>query len=237
MDIKKPTQLATLKQWLSGSRYLLCVDLEATCDDFPLGLSPCEQELYELQVKRDEMETIEVGAVLLDLHNGCVVIDEFSRFVRPILHPRLTMFCQELTTISQSDIDQAEGYAEVAAQLQKLLGPYKQDGGVQWCSWGDYDRKQLQADAERLGCPAMLDPDSHTSLKRWHWKLYACRGMGLRPAAESLGLEWQGTYHRGIDDARNLAAIVRHMIKSADAVTPDFMTTRDQPEDQQRDAF
>lgn len=213
MDVKKPTQLAALKQWLEGSRYLLCVDLEATCDDYPPGLSPDEQALYELQVKRDEMETIEVGAILIDLENSCSVVGEFGGFVRPVLNPKLTTFCKELTTIEQSDIDQASGYAEVAEQLQVFLAPYKEQG-VQWCSWGDYDRKQLLADAERLGCPVMLDPERHCSMKRWHWKLYACRGMGLRPAAESLGLEWQGTYHRGIDDARNLAAIVKHMTLS-----------------------
>lgn len=213
MDVKKPTQLAALKQWLEGSRYLLCVDLEATCDDYPPGLSADEQAMFELQVKRDEMETIEVGAVLIDLENECSVVGEFGSFVRPVLNPKLTTFCMELTTIEQSDIDQASGYAEVAEQLQVFLAPY-QEQGVQWCSWGDYDRKQLLADAERLGCHVMLDPERHCSMKRWHWKLYACRGMGLRPAAESLGLEWQGTYHRGIDDARNLSAIVKHMTLS-----------------------
>lgn len=237
MDIKKPTQQAALKQWMTGSRYLLCVDLEATCDDYPEGLSPEEQELYELQVPRHEMETIEIGAVLLDVENGCCVVAEFAEFVRPVLHPKLTGFCQDLTTISQADVDQAEGYAVVAEQLQAFLKPYQEQGGVQWCSWGDYDRKQLVADAERLGCPAMLDPGRHCSMKRWHWKVYACRGMGLRPAAESLGLEWQGTYHRGVDDARNLAGIVRHLFRSSNGVTSDFMTTRDQPESEEREAF
>jgi len=214
MEVKKPTQLAALRHWLSGSRYLLCVDLEATCDDYPPGLSPEEQAFYELQVPRNEMETIEVGAVLLDLQAECSVVVEFSRFVRPLLHPRLTSFCQELTTIHQGDVDLADGYALVAAELQELLSPYNQDGGVQWCSWGEYDRKQLVTDAARLGCAPMLDPDKHCSMKRWHWKLYACKGMGLRPAAESLGLGWQGTHHRGIDDARNLAVVVKHMAQS-----------------------
>lgn len=213
MDVKKPTQLSALKQWLEGSRYLLCVDLEATCDDYPPGLSADELALYELQVKREDMETIEVGAVLIDRENGCSVVGEFGSFVRPLLNPQLTTFCMNLTTIEQADIDLACGYADVAKQLQAFLAPY-QEHGVLWCSWGDYDRKQLLADAERLGCPVMLDPERHCSMKRWHWKLYACRGMGLRPAAESLGLEWQGIYHRGIDDARNLAAIVKHMTLS-----------------------
>jgi len=214
MEVKKPTQLAALKQWLSSSRYLLCVDLEATCDDYPEGLSESERELYQLQVLRHEMETIEVGAVLLDLQSDARVVAEFSSFVRPVLHPRLTTFCAQLTTIDQTDIDGAPGYADVAGQLRAFLAPFDAEG-IQWCSWGDYDQKQLLADAQRLGCDVMLDPAAHASIKRWHWKIYACRGMGLRPAAESLGLQWQGTYHRGIDDARNLAAIVQHTLCAA----------------------
>lgn len=213
MDVKKPTQLAALKRWTEGARYLLCVDLEATCDDFPAGLSDLEQERYPLLVPRDEMETIEIGAVLLDLHSGAQV-GEFGSFVRPALHPQLTPFCCALTTIEQADVDCAAGYAEVAERLQAFLAPYAAEG-IRWCSWGDYDRKQILADAQRLGCEAMLDPSLHSSIKRWHWKVYACRGMGLKPAAEALGLQWRGTHHRGIDDARNLAVIVQHMLSAA----------------------
>ncbi|PBK49101.1 exonuclease [Pseudomonas syringae pv. actinidiae] len=213
MEVKKPTQLAALRQWLEGSRYLLCVDLEATCDDYPEGLSESERELYQLQVPRDEMETIEIGAVLIDLHRAGEVVAEFESFVRPVLHSKLTAFCTQLTTIEQSDVDGAAGYADVASQIREFLTPYA--GDVQWCSWGDYDRKQLLADAQRLGCEAMLDSLNHASMKRWHWKLFACRGMGLKPAAESLALKWQGQYHRGIDDARNLTAIVKRMVFSS----------------------
>ncbi|PJK31761.1 exonuclease [Pseudomonas sp. S10E 269] len=214
MEVKKPTRLAALQQWVSGARYLLCVDLEATCDDFPEGLIEHERDLYQLQVPRDEMETIEVGAVLIDLQAGGQLVGEFGSFVKPVLHPRLTTFCSQLTTIEQADIDGASGYVEVAGQLRAFLAPYVEEG-VQWCSWGDYDRKQLLADAERLGCEAMLDPSAHASLKRWHAKVYACRAMGLKSAAGALGLQWLGTHHRGIDDARNLASVVQRMLTAA----------------------
>lgn len=211
MEIKKPTQLAAMQKWLAGSRYLLCVDLEATCDDYPAEMEESDREQYQLKVPREEMETIEIGAILVDLYGGGEVVAEFGSFVKPVLHPRLTPFCCELTTIGQADVDGADGYAEVARQLQGFLELHAATG-AQWCSWGDYDRKQLIADAERLGCDVMLDPARHASMKRWHAKVYACRAMGLRSAAGSLGLGWKGQQHRGIDDARNLAAVVQHML-------------------------
>lgn len=57
-------------------RYILVVDLEATCCD-------------DRSISRRQMEIIEIGAVLLDLRDRRV-ISEFQRFVRPVRHPQLT---------------------------------------------------------------------------------------------------------------------------------------------------
>lgn len=38
------------------------------------------------------------------------------------------------------------------------------------------------------------------------------RPKSLKQAVESLGLVWRGTCHRGIDDARNVASIVREIL-------------------------
>jgi inhibitor of KinA sporulation pathway (predicted exonuclease) len=35
---------------------------------------------------------------------------------------------------------------------------------------------------------------------------------GIKQTVEAMGLVWQATHHRGIDDARNVAAIVKEMI-------------------------
>ncbi|KPC17648.1 Exonuclease [Pseudomonas amygdali pv. lachrymans] len=57
----------------------------------------------------------------------------------------------------------------------------------------------------------MLSDLEHTNLKKWHWKALNCRAMGLKNAVLDLGLDWVGTYHRGIDDARNVASVVRKL--------------------------
>jgi len=160
-------------------------------------------------VEPDQMETIEIGLVVLDLHSF-EVVDEFQRFVRPSINPRLTAFCATLTSIEQHHVDEAGTYREVAEELAAFTAQYP---SAVWASWGDYDAKQLTRDASFAECPAMLDGLLHHNAKKWHWKILDCRPMGLKPATESMGLLWQGTYHRGIDDARNLAQVIKKLLE------------------------
>ena len=213
MQIKKPQHLQAFRELLGNTRYLLCVDLEATCDEFPAGLTDEQKLEHRLLVQRDEMETIEVGAVVLDLHHAAANVSEFCRFVRPVLNPVLTDFCKSLTTIDQVDVDSAGTYAEVKQELDEYLAPFKADG-LMWCSWGDYDAKQLAIDADRNGCSPMLEDVPHTNAKKWHWKVLSCKAMSLRPAVEDADIEWTGQYHRGIDDARNLGLLVGEILRS-----------------------
>ncbi|WP_346394556.1 3'-5' exonuclease [Pseudomonas syringae] len=213
MQIKKPQHLQSFRELVAGTRYLLCVDLEATCDEYPDGLTEEERLSHSLQVRRDEMETIEVGAVVLDLHQDAKIISEYTRFVRPVLNPVLTDFCKGLTTIDQVDVDSAATYDEVRQALDDYLAPFKAER-LMWCSWGDYDAKQLAMDAERNSCEPMLAGLAHTNAKKWHWKVLNCRAMALRPAVEDWGIEWSGQYHGGIDDARNLGVLVGEILRA-----------------------
>lgn len=214
MDIKRPQHLMAFKAILQPYRYLVCVDLEATCDELPDGLTDAEKAAYPLLVKRDEMETIEVGAVVLDLHHDFEQVGEFCRFIRPHLKPVLTPFCTKLTTITQADVDAADGYDQVREQLEAFVVPFEADG-VMWCSWGAYDAKQLQADADRLNSKVMFADKEHTNMKKWHWKMHHCRAMGLQTAVGSSGLEWKGQCHRGIDDATNLGNLVAKILRES----------------------
>lgn len=90
-----------------GAEYLYCVDLEATCDEVGESESP-----RPLAVVPDQMETIEVGLVVIDLET-LEIVDEFQRFVRPQINPILTVFCKKLTSIHQVDVDSARTYVEV----------------------------------------------------------------------------------------------------------------------------
>lgn len=173
----------------------ICIDLEATCsesDEFP----------------RDEMETIEIGAVIVD--SNFEVIDEFGCFVRPIRHPKLTEFCTGLTTIKQEQVDSADTFPEVWSEFRQWLGNYSD---YIWVSWGDYDRNQIIGD---LIFHEMQDNEFvnlHQNAKKLFSKKQEMRSrVGLKGAVTKFaGLEWQGAHHRGIDDAKNLARLMPYI--------------------------
>lgn len=162
-------------------------DLEATCWD---------------QYDRSDNETIEIGALLI--REG-KVISEFERFVKPIKYPKLSDFCKQLTTIEQSEVDKAELFYSVIKDFQDWI----RDGGYDYvlCSWGFYDRKQLESDCRLHHLP--IDwLEAHISIKHQYTKIMGLRrGLGMAKALIKENLSLTGTHHRGIDDARNIAKI------------------------------
>lgn len=169
----------------------IVVDLEATCED---------RKLLSQQKREFDNEIIEIGAVKVNEQGE--VIDSFSRFVKPIVEPVLTDYCKELTKIAQRDIDVAESFPSVLKAFQEWIG-----SDYHLCSWGHYDKKQFKLDCERH----QLDTkwvEPHISLKHQYQSIKKLsRGVGVRKALSKEGFKFEGTPHRGIDDARNIAKI------------------------------
>lgn len=169
-------------------RYVI-VDLEATCWE---------------NADRERMEIIEIGAVLLSSSTGPEA-GEFSSFVKPVASRELSDFCKKLTTISQEDVDGADYYYEVLPRFVDWIG----DEPFRLCSWGSYDLNQIRQDCMRhklLMPPAF---ENHVNIKREFSRLFCQRPMGMMGAMHVLKLHPEGTHHRGIDDARNIAKIAQ----------------------------
>ncbi|GAA0188990.1 exonuclease domain-containing protein [Fulvivirga kasyanovii] len=147
-------------------------------------------------------EIIEIGAVKIDSAQN--IVSEFDAFVKPIINPRLSDFCQELTSIQQNDIDKARPFPQVISDFQTWIdieAPYV------LCSWGFYDRTQLKADCSLHGVDASW-VNAHISLKHQFAEIKKLRRpVGMKAALKHEGFELSGTHHRGIDDARNIAKV------------------------------
>ncbi|MEA9979691.1 MULTISPECIES: 3'-5' exonuclease [unclassified Pseudomonas] len=203
-------QLHAFETFISAFDFMLCVDLEATCDELMESETP-----RALIVRPDEMETIEIGLAVVDLRT-LETVEMFQRYVRPVLHPTLTAFCTSLTSIKQADVDAAQAFSEVAMEVTALLQKYP---SALWGSWGHYDADQLAADVLRANCTPVLPGIEYLDLERRYCEIFACPSIGLRPAVEALGLAWSGRYHRGIDDARNLANMVTLLLEKARCIS------------------
>jgi len=176
-------------------------DLEATCYD--------DSRKDEVKPYGFVNEIIEIGAVKLD--DTGKEIDRFSKFAKPKLFKTISKFCTELTTITQEDVNTAE---DLDIVLEDFLN---------WCdgciliSWGNYDKTQMLKDMARndLDLPHYEDiMEDHHSLKHLHgqWNNLRRGGIGMGGALRMEGIKLEGTHHRGIDDAINIAKIFRKYI-------------------------
>ncbi|MBK7870193.1 MAG: exonuclease domain-containing protein [Saprospiraceae bacterium] len=148
-------------------------------------------------------EIIEIGAVRLN--NYGEVEGTFNSFIRPKMHPRLSAFCQELTTIRQIDIDRAPNFPDVIEDFQDWAEVFDEDYLL--CSWGGFDKTMLIQDCQLHD----MDYDwvePHINLKEQYREIKRLRqSKGLKSVVNAEGFEFTGTHHRGIDDAENLARV------------------------------
>lgn len=166
-------------------------DLEATCKE------------NDRQFKK---ETIEIGAVKVSKVNGELkIVDEFNAFIRPIKNPTLTEFCKNLTKISQEDVDNADLFPSVIQSFKEWINI---DEPYVLCSWGHYDKHQLLNDNKLHGLKdSKWITNHHISLKHQHGEILNKRPMGIQKALKIANMTFEGTHHRGIDDARNISRI------------------------------
>lgn len=171
--------------------YFLVLDLEATC---------CDKET----IKRHEMEMIEIGAVMVEAET-LTIIDEFQTFVKPVRNPVLTPFCTSLTSITQTQVEQAPGYADAILLLQKWLSNYQ---NAVFGSWGDYDYNQFEEDSKFHKVPFPISYP-HINLKKLFSNTQGLSELyGMAEALKLAAIKLEGTHHRGIDDAKNIAKLL-----------------------------
>ena len=189
----------------------LIIDLEATCwrhGEGRRGESISFDFTSDLKSKQNEV--IEIGAIVLD--DTREVLGEIQRFVRPVRNPILSEFCKQLTSIRQSDVDKAQIFPDMLVDFQKqaegISGQRLAD--LVFCSWGDYDRKQLMKDCQYHRVPYPFGV--HRNVKTEFARKRRIKPVGIARALNILRMPLEGTHHRGIDDARNITKIFRHEV-------------------------
>jgi len=182
-----------------GSRLdkrLLVIDIESTCWE-PPNTKP-HNEIQEI---------IEVGIAEVDIKELRIIHNE-GLLVKPALS-KVSAFCTKLTTLTQEQVDKGISYKEVCNQLERVYN----SPNVTWASWGDFDRKQFQKDSNIKTVRYPFGP-RHINIKNLFSVIYGLdKELGLDAALEYLGMKLEGTHHRGVDDARNIAKVFLHLLK------------------------
>ncbi|MEO5930034.1 MAG: 3'-5' exonuclease [Candidatus Kapaibacterium sp.] len=152
--------------------------------------------------RRGDGEIIEIGCVRMSQSTRGIV-DEFSTLVRPERYPTLSTYCTNLTSITQADVEKAPRFPDAYASLVEWMGP---PSDMTLCSWGAYDCFLLRQSCRfhRLTYPF---DDEYINIKPAFSEAFSGRGVSMPRAMEMAEIPQQGTFHRGIDDARNAAKL------------------------------
>lgn len=179
---------------------VVIVDVESTCWQG----NPPEGQTSDI---------IEIGVCLLNVRSG-----ERSKKAGLLVRPQrstVSDFCTELTTLTQAQVERGLCFADAC---QKLRREYRTKDRV-WASYGDYDRKQFERQCQETGVSYPFGT-GHINVKT----LFALtqplhKELGMAGALEHLNLPLEGTHHRGIDDAWNIALILWQILSRGRGVS------------------
>lgn len=171
-------------------KQIVVVDIESTCWNTP---TTKKNEVIELGVW-----TININGKTLGNGEGIIILPTTTE---------ISPFCTELTTLTTEYV--AEKGISFREGITHLSTKYKTKNSI-WASWGDYDRKQIenQCRDERVGYPF---GNMHINVKA----LFASQfgfSCGMDRALKHVNLPLEGTHHRGVDDAKNIAKILVQLL-------------------------
>lgn len=176
---------------------ILVIDLEATC--WEGGPPPGQQS-----------EIIEIGLCVLDVSSG-----ERSEPRAILVKPQrstLSDFCVQLTTLTPDMLAGGIDFTEACSLLQNEYQSQQRT----WASYGDYDRLQYMAQCEAWDVPYPFGR-SHINVKNLLALQFGLkREVNLQKGTDLLGLPFEGTIHRGVDDAWNIAAVLARVLLGRD---------------------
>lgn len=176
-------------------RYVVVLDLEAVCQRVGRPLP---------------QEVIEIASVVVDTRERRIV-DRVQIYVRPVVHPRLSAFCTELTGIDQPTIDAASRFPEALASYERWLARYGDETVFLTCGRWDLETA-LPRQAEVSGVAL------HPRYRRWidlapeFEAVYGPATRGLVGMMARLGLEFEGRRHSGLADCVNTARVALKMM-------------------------
>lgn len=179
-------------------QYFVVIDFEATCDK---DRNPHPQEI------------IEFPSVLVNSVTGQLEAS-FQTYVRPVYHQHLSDFCKELTGIQQLQVDRGVPLSEALLMHDKWL----EDKGIKHTNfavvtWSNWDcRVMLESECrfKRIRKPPYFN--RWINLKVPFHEVFGGMRCNLKEAVQLAGLAWEGRAHCGLDDARNTARLLTHIM-------------------------
>jgi inhibitor of KinA sporulation pathway (predicted exonuclease) len=178
------------------------IDLEATCVEDRKANPDFISEIIEIGIVQVAIPTFEI------LHKDSI-------FVKP-QYSEITEFCTQLTTITP---DKVKSGRTMEQAFEFLFDKYKTKK-YPWGSWGAYDYFMFNKMYK------LYNIDNPMATKHINLKLLFALYHGLNKefnvekALKHANLEFEGTPHRGIDDALNAKRLAEICLKQENPHKP-----------------
>jgi len=172
---------------------MLVVDLEATC-----WRGPAPEGMAN--------EIIEIGLAVVDGRTKNI-IETDSLIIKPE-YSTLSPFCTELTSLTEEYVQEHGIPFRDAVDI--LINKYKSKPRI-WCSWGKYDYNQFRKDCAKKGVPFPFSENHYNLKPLFSFKHGINKDLGVSSALDHLKMPFEGTHHRGVDDAINIARLLKTM--------------------------
>lgn len=172
---------------------IIVIDVEATCwkESPPPG---------------QEKEIIEIGICPLEATTG-ERLPTRSIIVKPE-KSTVSDFCTQLTTLTQEQVNKGITLNEACSILEQEYLTRSRT----WASWGDYDRRQFEKECKLKNITYPFGPNHVNIKRRFAREQNLSQEVELIEALQLLGLKFEGTYHRAVDDAFNIAFVLSKLI-------------------------
>ena len=175
---------------------IIIIDLEATC---------WENDGHH---QKHHSEIIEIGICKLNTLTGKITASE-GLLVKPVTS-QISAFCTRLTSITPKMVE--EGGISLSEACNILEEHYHTPSHT-WASYGAYDKTMLKDQCQKLGIPYPMS-NHHINVKVLFAEVYGLqKGIGMAGALRMLKIPLEGTHHRGVDDAKNIAKILNNLLE------------------------
>ena len=192
-----PSEITQAVEYIRGQKAFMLIDLEATCT---------EDERFKATF---QSEILEFGVCVLQGEE----VHKHQIYVKPQLSA-ITEFCTKLTGIHNYTVKDAPYYEQACEQLAAIIASYGTDLQC-WGSYGQYDINKIKNQSELFRCVNPVEGLKHMNIKTLAWSAANTKkAPGLGNALKQRGLDFEGFEHSGVDDAYNIARLVKYLLNS-----------------------
>ncbi|KAH6570002.1 hypothetical protein BASA50_011142 [Batrachochytrium salamandrivorans] len=184
------------------SIYLVC-DIEATC---------AADSAFDFANEVIEFPVIAISGTTMQ------TTSTFRRYCRPLLNPILTEFCTNLTGITQAQVDAADPFPVVFKDFLDWVSTLTDEpsnldkNDIIFVTDGPWDlRDFMEKEFTYCSIERPIFMRKIINIRSLYVDVYALPKTNLNGMLEGLGMVFEGREHCGMDDAANVARILRRI--------------------------